>query len=72
MQLFMLHDSFQTEYNLWQILMPLLWEFFLITSMPEYLLKELSAITVLFNLHEGTTNTQHKRESTTQGYISYC
>lgn len=32
---------------------------------------ELSAITVLFNLHEGTTNTQHKRESTTQGCVSY-
>lgn len=37
----------------------------LITSTPEYLLKELSAIAVLFNLHEGRANTQHKRESTT-------
>lgn len=46
--------------------------YFLIASLPEYLLRELSAITVLFNLHEGTTNTQHKRESTTQGCVSYC
>lgn len=46
--------------------------YFLITSEPEYLLKELLAITVLFNLHEGTTNTQHKRESATQGRVSYC
>lgn len=44
---------------------------FLITSVPEHLLKELPAITVLFKLHEGTTNTQHKRESTKQGRVSY-
>lgn len=27
--------------------------------------KELSAITLLFNFHEGTVNTQHERESAT-------
>jgi len=44
----------------------------LIISAPEYLLKELSAITVLFNLHEGTANAQHKRESNTQECIPCC
>ncbi len=74
MQLFIVCDSFQTEYNSWQFLCHYNGNSnsFLITSLPEYLLKVPSAITVLFNLHRGTTNTQHKRESTTQGCFSYC
>lgn len=35
--------------------------FSLITPLPEYLLKALPAITVLFKLHEGTTNSRHKK-----------
>lgn len=61
-----MYDNFQTEFycGFFRVICLKYSNVSLINPLPEYLLKELPAITALFKLHEGTTNTQHKREST--------